>query len=92
MGGGTRSFGAKRSADAPQDDIVTFAGASPLHPALQVQTQLFDFFVHFDISFFRVEVCQQPDKLISLLFALAAERGNQPSIPLFPTLSTKIKQ
>ena len=45
----------------PQDDIVFLAGASPLHPALQVQTQLFDFFVHFDISFFRIGVCQQPE-------------------------------
>ena len=45
MGGGTRSFGAKRSADAPQDDIVTFAGASPLHSAKQVRTQLFDCFL-----------------------------------------------
>jgi len=52
---------AKGKYSRPQDDIVFLAGASPLHPALQVQTQLFDFFVHFDISFFRIGVCQQPE-------------------------------
>ena len=31
-GRGTRFFGAKRSADAPQNDTVSSAGASPLHP------------------------------------------------------------
>ena len=81
----TRSFGAKRSADAPQDDIVeqaqqsalprrlntaVFQGkpsestgkcviwASPLHPVLRVRTQMLYYFVHFDISFFRIWVCQ----------------------------------
>ena len=46
--------------------------AAPLHPALQVQTQLFDFFVHFDILFFRIGVCQQSDS--RRLYIINAQR------------------
>ena len=35
----------------PQDDIVMFAGAPPLHPVLRMRTKQFDYFVHFTYCF-----------------------------------------